>query len=731
MVKSTGNAKALFVSLLLLTAPQIVLACVWYPHTAITDVEITAPADGAKICASLPSADTEVACSCTEESDTDKRVAGETTYPADDLTYTWSASAGSWKNGVNTGRNVTWIAPDTPSGSVNGDWIKVTITDAAVIPPGESGDRNDDDETATIHVTVVKSDLDIAGTTEENEETLGGFVAVNDDDDDDDDVVDKDDASVAGEDDLITITLQQVLPAGLPGTDKVKITWTQDAKIDVFEGSNKSTPVSSGAEYQLNTLPKTLYVEGDVVSGSARDIEMKLEYLAATGTCEDKVKVTVVKVDLDIDSDNDDRNGPPDRNDAEEDTEASAPGKVIIMNEDDDDSDGDADNSDTEINGAADSTRDLAEMVAEIKPSSWGEDIEVALRSSNYGRVRVFEDDGTYLLGPDQGYRDEHIIQPGDLTNGILDLLVEGVETEQVTLSLIYRKANGGAEICRDEVVVTCTNNLHDELGLDWLSQHKDTVMLCAFADEQEEECSTSGAHAWDCDHGAYSINCEHCNSYCARASIAMINKYYGGSISQDRLSYEVRSIFSPDGNDLGHDRGMSLSTRALSWSLSLNQQDIEADHDVGTSDSDWYQIVDYLVSYRPVAAVIGGYHAVVIGGFKTENDTKKLQILDPLDSVPKIEWTAFSGANITKTYTPKYDKVPDINGKSDEASISSHTDNDGIVDFDEEERSPVDKRFSDFEDDRGYVLDEADSDSNDDGTNDYDDVEDFYDPPQ
>ncbi len=154
MVKTTGNAKALFVSLLLLTAPQIVLACVWYPHTAITDVEITAPADGAKICASLPSADTEVACSCTEESDTDKRVADTTTYPADCLTYTWSKSRGSWKNGVNTGRNVTWIAPDTPSGSVNGDWIKVTITDAAVIPPGESGDRDDEDETATIYVTV-------------------------------------------------------------------------------------------------------------------------------------------------------------------------------------------------------------------------------------------------------------------------------------------------------------------------------------------------------------------------------------------------------------------------------------------------------------------------------------------------------------------------------------------------------------------------------------------------
>ncbi len=106
---------------------------------------------------------TEVACSCTQESNTDKRVAGETTYHADDLTYTWSASRGSWKEKEgpdNEGRNVTWIAPDTPSASVNADWIKVMITDAAVIPPGESGDRDDEDETDTIYVTVWDAEIE-------------------------------------------------------------------------------------------------------------------------------------------------------------------------------------------------------------------------------------------------------------------------------------------------------------------------------------------------------------------------------------------------------------------------------------------------------------------------------------------------------------------------------------------------------------------------------------------
>jgi len=113
-------------------------------------------------------------------------------------------------------------------------------------------------------------------------------------------VVDKDDASVPGEDDLLAITLDMCsgAKAELPGTDTVTITWTNDTKIDVFEGSDKSTPVSSGATYQLSALPKTLYVEGDVASGSVRDIEIKLEYTKGGTTCEDKVKVTVVDVDL-------------------------------------------------------------------------------------------------------------------------------------------------------------------------------------------------------------------------------------------------------------------------------------------------------------------------------------------------------------------------------------------------------------------------------------------------
>jgi len=472
-----------------------------------------------------------------------------------------------------------------------------------------------------------------------------------------------------------------------------------------------------------DTVPATLYVEGYATSSTVRDITLRLEYSYDRDWVQvDMVTVTVLKLDLDIDSDNDDRNGSPDRSQAEDDTEGSAPGKVIIINEDDDDSDGDADNSDTEINGAADSTYDLAEMVAEIKPSSWGEDIEVALSSSNYDRVRVFEDDGTYLLGPDQGYRDEHIIQPGDLTNGILDLLVEGVETGQVTISLIYRKANGGSELQCDEVLVTVANNLVDNLGLTHIYQHKDTEMVCAFDPENQEECPQSGIHCWNCDHGSYSESCDHCLWYCARASVIMINRYYGGELSQDRLSYQYRNAFigAPDGDDLGHGRGWGNARPQLEWALGLGVGDCEWDTTVGTEDSDWYQIADCLVSYRPLLVKISN-HCVVAGGSRTYLGHRQLYILNPASGT---EWKNFDDLNISAIGYPKVDKVPNITARSDEESVSAHSDEDGIIDFDE------DNRFSDFKNDE-HDLDKQEKDSDDDGEDDDDELKAYYNVPE
>ncbi|MCL5104627.1 MAG: hypothetical protein M1133_11030 [Armatimonadetes bacterium] len=104
----------------------------------------------------------EVTCTVSSATDEDSRYNPngnpQWTYPSDTFNnsdaYDWSATYGSWKNGVHTGQSVTWIAPATP-GSYT---IYCTIKDDAVIPQGETGNRNDDPDVQK-SVTVYVVDL--------------------------------------------------------------------------------------------------------------------------------------------------------------------------------------------------------------------------------------------------------------------------------------------------------------------------------------------------------------------------------------------------------------------------------------------------------------------------------------------------------------------------------------------------------------------------------------------
>jgi len=111
------------------------------------------------------------------------------------------------------------------------------------------------------------------------------------------------------------------------------------------------------------------------------------------------------------------------------------------------------------------------------------------------------------------------------------------------------------------------------DLGVTPLFQHKDTPMLCL------RGCPLEGKHAWNVVHEVSSssdvASCDHCKWYCVVASIAMINHYFGGDISQDRLMYYIRAelyrdYYNPPETDIGHGIGLDVDSAkdALSWSL-------------------------------------------------------------------------------------------------------------------------------------------------------------------
>ncbi|MDX9980961.1 MAG: hypothetical protein RBU25_13130, partial [Lentisphaeria bacterium] len=118
----------------------------WTPGEPIICEGIQAPEDQAVFAVGE-----EVALTIDPPTDADVRTAASSETYSDDCVVTWAASAGTFKDGVNTGNSVTWIAPDTGQAVT----ISATVADKAEVPPREKGTRDDADYTDSITVLVV------------------------------------------------------------------------------------------------------------------------------------------------------------------------------------------------------------------------------------------------------------------------------------------------------------------------------------------------------------------------------------------------------------------------------------------------------------------------------------------------------------------------------------------------------------------------------------------------
>jgi len=147
---------------------------------------------------------------------------------------------------------------------------------------------------------VVNMDLAVQGTTEETEESVGGYVPFNGDDDDQNLKEDTNDPGPMGapDDDMLEITLYG------DTVDSVTLSATSGPScIAVWSTTTKQqgTQITLPATFPAGQLPKTLYVEGKQVSGE-RGIVLRLE-----GNKNGKVgmtdlaNLTVFMPDLDID----------------------------------------------------------------------------------------------------------------------------------------------------------------------------------------------------------------------------------------------------------------------------------------------------------------------------------------------------------------------------------------------------------------------------------------------
>ena len=292
---------------------------------------------------------------------------------------------------------------------------------------------------------------------------------------------------------------------------------------------------------------------------------------------------------------------------------------------------------------------------------------------------------------------------------------------------------------CELQLLGTNSVQVLKQLNITPIMQHKDTNMLNLGGDT---ECQVQENHGndknclsrWDSSHeddGNDKLNDGNAiiasaldGMYCTRAAISMIVSYYGGDLSQDRISYEA---FKNDGVDLslGHGNGLwpnawfrciEVDDKTISeckeerniFGWALNTASITS----GEGRPTFGQIKQWIDDDRPILIVERHpdyLHSVVISGYREEFLFDYVTRIDPKTATSsEIKWT--TTWNIVEFHVAPAGVTP----FSQEVSIHQDTDDDGIVDFDEEVRFKTNPNNQDSDADgvpdksdiRAYVFD-------------------------
>lgn len=259
--------------------------------------------------------------------------------------------------------------------------------------------------------------------------------------------------------------------------------------------------------------------------------------------------------------------------------------------------------------------------------------------------------------------------------------------------------------------------------------QRKDTKLLCLDGCASEEDALANEKY-WDNEHLDNTFQelpkpgtpgkKDHGNMNCVRASIAMMVAFYGKKLSQDRIAYyteeehfnsnkhnqyriayiaknEKRQWFTrlglgiPEG-DLAHSMGVWLpeTTAALQWAL--NESVIFID----TPNPTFAQLKSWLDAGRPIMTRVPRHLRTMNGYGVDDNGFQWVHILDPWTG-PRWElyiyWDMIArGTWIGPASAP--------GAREDEPSISTDSDGDGIMDFDEKFRFKTDPNNNDSDGD-------------------------------
>jgi hypothetical protein len=213
-------------------------------------------------------------------------------------------------------------------------------------------------------------------------------------------------------------------------------------------------------------------------------------------------------------------------------------------------------------------------------------------------------------------------------------------------------------------------------LGIKPQLERKDTYML-------NLQYPLTGPYAWDIPHENRSSQD---SDRCIKAAVSTIASYYGGHLSQDRIAYyvyhEVLNWTSPE-DDLGNPSEGIVDLNIvdlLNWALS----GAIVNRIMGKPD---FSSIEYWIdSGIPIVRDAGGdsHLITIIDGYDTNG--QMVYVIDPLTGNETM--VPYDSLNIFVAWIVYGDH---ITARSDEPTIWTDSDGDGVVDFDEINRFHTD----------------------------------------
>ncbi len=288
--------------------------------------------------------------------------------------------------------------------------------------------------------------------------------------------------------------------------------------------------------------------------------------------------------------------------------------------------------------------------------------------------------------------------------NYIIDNLPNGTYTIKATLANYTIPDRvikiEDADLTGQDLIATGESKV---LGVNPLPARKDTTMLCL------DGCPRTGDHRWDASHMGTAHYCDHESWQCWAAATAMLNHYYGGSITQDEVKYYVKGGGAPEG-DLPHGRAGGVSVaeaeKALAWALETTVDRLNCSF-FRPTEAD---IKTFIRDNRPLWYVIPR-HAMVCDGYRYVDKKFEIHLLN-VDNNGHEEWKEY--ANVAFMHYCAPDST--VTGRASDPDISLDSDGDGINDFDEKHRFHTDPNSADSDNDgipdkieiASYVFDKS-----------------------